>query len=32
MELAMQAISNDKTVESNTVQDLKDFNSRYLTT
>ena len=27
MELAMQIVSNDKTVGSNTVQDLQDFNS-----
>ena len=26
MDLAMQIISNDKTVRSDTVQDLKDFN------
>ena len=30
MELAMQLISNDKTVRSDTVQDLKDFNSQSL--
>ena len=28
MELAMQIISNDKTVRSDTVQDLKEFNSQ----
>ena len=28
MELAMQIISNDKTVRNNTVQDLKEFNSQ----
>ena len=27
MELAMQIISNDKTVRSNTVNDLKEFNN-----
>ena len=32
MELAMQVISNDKTVRSDTVQDLKDFNSQSLAT
>ena len=31
MELAMQIISNDKTVRSDTIQDLTDFNSRSLT-
>ena len=30
MELAMQFISNDKTVRSKTVQDLKEFNSQSL--
>ena len=30
MELAMQIISNGKTVRSNTVQDLKEFNSQSL--
>ena len=30
MELAMQIISNDKTVRSDTVQDLKEFNSQSL--
>ena len=30
MELAIQIISNDKTVRSNTVQDLKDFKSQSL--
>ena len=28
MELAMQNISKDKTVRSNTVDDLKEFNSQ----
>ena len=28
----MQIISNDKTVRSDTIQDLKDFNSQSLTT
>ena len=32
MELAMQFFSNDQTVRSNTVQDLKDFNSQSLST
>ena len=32
MELAMQIISTDKTVRSETVQDLKDFNLQSLTT
>ena len=32
MELAMQFISNDKTVRNNTLQDLKDFNQQSLTT
>ena len=32
MELAMQIICNDKTVRSDTVQDLKDFNSQSLST
>ena len=32
MELAMQIISNDKTVRTNTVQDLKDFNSIFSNT
>ena len=32
MELAMQIISNDKTVRSDIVQDLKDFNSKSLAT
>ena len=32
MELAMQIISNDKIVRSNTVQDLKGLNSQSLTT
>ena len=32
MELSMQVISNDKIVRSNTVQDLKDFNSQSLAT
>ena len=30
MELAMQIISNDKTVRSDTVKGLKDFNSQSL--
>ena len=30
MELAMQIISNDQTVRSNTVQGLKEFNSHSL--
>ena len=32
MELAMQIISNDKTVRSDTIQDLKEFNSQSLST
>ena len=32
MELAMQIISNDKTVRNDTVQDLKEFNSQSLAT
>ena len=32
MELAMETISNDKTVRSNTVQDLKDFIAQPLST
>ena len=32
MELAMQIISNDKTVRNDTIQDLKDFNKQSLTT
>ena len=32
MEIAIQFISNDKTVRSNTVQDLKDFNPQFLAT
>ena len=32
MELAMQLSSNDKTVRSDTIQDLKEFNSQSLTT
>ena len=32
MELAMQIISNDKTVRKDTIQDLKEFNSQSLTT
>ena len=32
MELAMQIISNDKTVRNDTIQDLKDFNSQSLAT
>ena len=32
MELAMQIISNDKTVRNDTVQDLEEFNSQSLAT
>ena len=32
MELAMQFISNDKTVRNDTIQDLKEFNSESLST
>ena len=32
MELAMQVISNDKTVINDTIQDLKEFNQQSLTT
>ena len=32
MELALQLISNDKTVNSYTIQDLKDFNSQSVAT
>ena len=32
MELAMQSISNDKTVRKDTIQDLKEFNQQSLTT
>ena len=32
MASAMQIISNDQTVRSNTVQDLKEFNSQSLAT
>ena len=32
MELAMQIISNDKTVRSDTMQDLKEFNSQTFST
>ena len=32
MELAMQIISNDKTVRSDTIQEIKEFNSQSLTT
>ena len=32
MELAIQIISNDKTVRNDTIQDLKDFNQQSLTT
>ena len=32
MELAMQIISSDKTVRSDTIQNLLDFNSQSLTT
>ena len=31
MELARQTISKDKTVRSNTIQNLKEFNSKTLT-
>ena len=32
MELAMQIISNDKTVRNDTIQDLNEFNQQSLTT
>ena len=32
MELATQITSNDKTVRSDTIQDLKEFNQQSLTT
>ena len=32
MELAVQIISNDKTVRNDTIQDLKEFNQQSLTT
>ena len=32
MDLAMQIISNDKTVRNDTIQDLNEFNSQSLTT
>ena len=32
MELAMQIISNDKTIRNDTIQDLKEFNSQSLST
>ena len=32
MELAMQLISDDKTVRNDTIQDLKEFNQQSLTT
>ena len=32
MELAMQLISSDQTVRDNTIEDLKDFNSKSLST
>ena len=32
MELAMQIISNDRTVRNDTIQDLKEFNSQSLST
>ena len=32
MELAMQIISDDKTVRNDTIQDLKEFNQQSLTT
>ena len=32
MELAMQIISNDRTVRNDTIQDIKEFNQQSLTT
>ena len=32
MELAMEIFSNDRTIRSETIQDLKDFNSQSLST
>ena len=32
MELAMQLISTDQTVRNDTIQDLKEFNSQFLST
>ena len=32
MELAIQIISNDKTVRNDTIQEIREFNSRCLTT
>ena len=32
MELAMQIISNDKTIRNDIIEDLKEFNSQSLTT
>ena len=32
MEIAIQIISNDETVRNDTVQDLKEFDSQYLST
>ena len=32
MDLALRIISDDQTVRSNTVQDIKDFNSQSLST
>ena len=32
MELAMELISNDKTVRNETIQDLEEFNQQSLTT
>ena len=32
LELAMQSVSSDKTVRSDTIQDFKEFNSQSLTT
>ena len=32
MELAIQIISNDKTLRNDTIQDLKEFHSQSLTT
>ena len=32
MDLAMQLFSTDKTVKSDTIEDIKDFNSHSLTT
>ena len=32
MDLAMKIFSNDKTVRNDTIQDLKEFNSQFLST